>query len=729
MKKTMNILSALAIAAVLTVITTACSQDDSYDASREGAVPKVHISVGVGLDEGTPTRSTVTQSGTSRTLTFTASDKLYVNGDIEISDTESKVLAGFLTIDASSIGSAATSATFSGDLDVYEENGSGQWVPGSHDFGGAADPLAACSYISAQLVHAGTESGFAIGDRKMGQYSEHYIVASDVNALMTSRLVVKTPWQNGYDSSNRRFNLEATDFAILNCTISGLEAGQSYSVKLGQDLGWAAVDYGYTGSATANASGTATFAIFAEVSEGVTYTLKLIDGEKTYTVDLGAKDLDAKIYNVTRTAVAPAAPAIAFSATISKADYDTDALSDAAASTDLNADWTDGDHVALVYQVGSETMVADATVTPGGSKTATITATLDGGVTDGTAVTIVYPYSAVNEKTGAVRGDLFTAQAGTLADVIANSDLRQGTGTITVASGSASLGSSMVLAPQAAVWKLTLMNYEEESTWEMSTRNLTIKDGSGNTLAATATLATSQSDFYMAVPAISSTDIRIETTYGSEAYVQPQSGVTLAAGTACQGTVKLARPLSGAKMPYTEPPFYTTKNPADVGNVVSADGRIFTTAAAATEAGTSAVALICQVSSAGHGLALELNDAPPMGNWSSACDNPTSKAAVPGGSWRLPSKQDWTDMLVGFLDSNTTAVPVGGWGYDDLAYTSLKAKYNATGQTLWTVHYWSSTEADADQAWGVGFDTKGTKASFSSSLKANTSYVLACLAF
>ena len=725
MKKTMNILSALAIAAVLAVISTGCSQDENYETSKPGNLSKVHISVGANLE--TATRSAVTQSGTSRTLTFTAGDKLYVNADIEISETESKVLAGFLTIDASSIGSAATGATFSGDLDVYEEDASGQWVLGSHDFGSATDPLTACSYVSAQLVHAGTESGFTIGDRRVGQYAEHYYVASDVNALMTSRLRVRTPWQNGYDSSNRRFTLEATDFAILNCTISGLEAGRSYSVKLNQDNGWSAVDYDYTGSATANSSGTATFAIFADAGEGVTYTLKLIDGEKTYTVDLGQKDLSAKVYNVTRTAVAPAAPAIAFSATITKTDYDTSALSDAAASSALNADWTDGDHVALVYQVGSETMVADATVTPEDSKTATITATLDGGVTDGTAVTIVYPYSAVNETTGAVRGDLFTAQAGTLDGIIANCDLRQGSGTITVASGSASLGSSVALAPQAAIWKLTLYNYEEEPAWEMATRGLGIYDGSGNVLAATAALDASQSEFYMAVPAISSSDVRIETTYGSEAYVQPLSGVTLAAGTACQGTAKLARPLSGAKMPYTEPPSYTTKKPADVGNVVSADGRIFTTAAAATAAGTSAVALICQVSSAGHGLALELNGDPRRGDWYSACDNPTSKAAVPGGAWRLPSKQDWTDMLVGFLDSNTTAVPVSGWGDNDLAYANLKTKYDATGQTLQTGYYWSSTEDDGGLAWVVSF---GTKATFDVDDKdRDRCRVLACLAF
>ncbi len=724
MKKMMNILSALAIAAVLAVISTGCSQDENYETSKPGNLSKVLISVGANLE--TATRSAVTQSGTSRTLTFTAGDKLYVNADIEISETESKVLAGFLTIDASSIGSAATGATFSGDLDVYEEDASGQWVLGSHDFGSATDPLTACSYVSAQLVHAGTESGFTIGDRRVGQYAEHYYVASDVNALMTSRLRVRSPWPNGYDSSNRRFNLEATEFAILNCTISGLEAGQSYSVKLNQDYSWFAADNDYTGSTTANSSGTATFAIFADAGEGVTYTLKLIDGEKTFTVDLGQKDLSAKVYNVTRTAVAPAAPAIAFTATISKGDYDTSALSDAEASSAINADWADDDHVALVYQVGSETKIADATVTPQGSKTATITAELDGGVTDGTAVTIVYPYSAVNETTGAVRGYFFTSQVGTLAGIIADCDLRQGTGTITVASGSASLGSSVALVPQAAIWKLTLYNYEEESTWEMATRNLGILDGSGNVLAATAALGTGQSEFYMAVPAISGSDVRIETTYGSEAYVHHQSGVTLAAGTAYQGTVKLARPLSGAKMPY----LYnhdTQKDPADVGNVVSADGRIFKTVAAATAAGTSAVALICQVSSEGHGLALELNGDPRRGNWASACDNPTSKAAVPGGGWRLPSKQDWTDMLVGFLDSNTTAIPVGGWGDNDLAYTSLKTKYDATGNTLQTDFYWSSTESDGGDAWDVLFDTEATFSPGPEDL--GYVRVLACLAF
>ena len=160
---------------------------------------------------------------------------------------------------------------------------------------------------------------------------------------------------------------------------------------------------------------------------------------------------------------------IPFSATISAAGAGsrTRALSGPDATTNvITATWAVNEQVAMVYKVGSETKVTPATVsavsdgTDGkAAGTATITATLDGGVTTGTPVTLVYPYSAVEtsgDNIGQVKSDVFAHQDGTIAGISANCDLRQATGTITLATSPASLSSNVSMDSQIAIWKLSL---------------------------------------------------------------------------------------------------------------------------------------------------------------------------------------------------------------------------------------------------------------------------------
>ena len=431
------------------------------------------------------------------------------------------------------------------------------------------------------------------------------------------------------------------------------------------------------------------------------------------------------------------AEGIPFTATIGMGDSQTRALSDPDGDGKIQATWADGEHVALVYKVGGTTVVTDAEVTKQTDNSATISATIDAGVTTGTAVTLIYPYSAVNltagDDYGKVRSDLFTAQNGLLTgdgSISATCDLRQGSGTITLATTPASLSSNVTMASQIAIWKLTLNNYEDATPTTLSAKKLTIKDGSDNTLAATATLGSAISEFYMAVPAISSKDIKIEAVKGSDTYVLSKSGVTLTASTYYQSTAKLARPLSSAKAPSGYD--MTSASPGDVGKVVSADGRLFATTAAATAAGTSGVAMICRVTSVGHGLAIELNSSPGTSYWYNAPATATSgKTAVPGSTeWRLPSNADWSSMFDGCnIADNPVGAAVPSSETADRAITSFRNKYStATGESLPEDRYWSSTEHDVDNAWFVGLDSSA--ASFGTFRK-DRDYirVLACLAF
>ena len=126
MKKMTTTLSALTIAAALMMNLTACTTDDviKEEAVQPTSKQGIHITVGAGLGDGDgTTRTAVTQEGKTRTLTFTEGDRLYVTGWPTADKEGDKQLACYLTIDAMSISTDGKSASFSGDPQVWDENG------------------------------------------------------------------------------------------------------------------------------------------------------------------------------------------------------------------------------------------------------------------------------------------------------------------------------------------------------------------------------------------------------------------------------------------------------------------------------------------------------------------------------------------------------------------------------------------------------------------------------
>ena len=354
MKTIQKTMGWLVMAAALTIGTTACSNEDMVAENNEPAVmqqaqQKVHITVGAGVGNSEEMRSAVDyNSGTKeRTLKFTEGDKLYVRAAIEEehddnydgtdpdSKHESKIMAGFLTIDPATISADGKSAQFTGDLDiyvgtvepVYEQNWvvdvDGYWddvnetwvdevghdeynlvgynlvfSSGTYTFL-TADPLAECIYADATLVHAGSETKYTVNDNfKYLNYNS--FVASSVNDLMTSSYCVG----GGYDKDNHSFGLWSNSWlsAILNCTISGLTPDASYTVRLNSGD---TEDYNdhqdYEGNVTANGEGKATFAITAPTADYY-FQLALSSTADRKVVTLGRKELTKKVYNITTTA-------------------------------------------------------------------------------------------------------------------------------------------------------------------------------------------------------------------------------------------------------------------------------------------------------------------------------------------------------------------------------------------------------------------------------------------
>ena len=207
-----------------------------------------------------------------------------------------------------------------------------------------------------------------------------------------------------------------------------------------------------------------------------------------------------------------------------------------------------------------------------------------------------------------------------------------------------------------------------------------------------------------AIGVLQNTDLNSCTlTVGGTAITLVSSSKTLYAGkiyNITRSAAAAARPLSEATA-------------EDVGRIAGADGNIYDDAAAATTAGTTAVAMIAYVNGS-NGLAIALSDEDSM-NWSTAKSTCESKTGVGTYSWCLPSQNLWKAMF----KAN---------GGSDSSYTGLNtAITNAGGTALQERNYWSSTGYDEDNAYFV--DLFSGSASFFSGSKGNDRRVRAGLAF
>ena len=103
------------------------------------------------------------------------------------------------------------------------------------------------------------------------------------------------------------------------------------------------------------------------------------------------------------------AEGIPFTATISIGESaSTRALTEN--GTTIEATWADDEEVALIYDAGGTSTKTEASVKKQTDGTATISATLASGATDGSDVTIIYPATAADGTTGNVKADVLAAQ-------------------------------------------------------------------------------------------------------------------------------------------------------------------------------------------------------------------------------------------------------------------------------------------------------------------------------
>jgi len=207
------------------------------------------------------------------------------------------------------------------------------------------------------------------------------------------------------------------------------------------------------------------------------------------------------------------------------------------------ASWDENEHIAILYTVGSEKKVADATITDVDETTgvATISFTVVDGTPDNTPCTLVYPAKLTDGTTTVYKddnsgvkdyADLLATQDGTLN---ANLDVRVGAGTIQVSPPSLKVTTQP--APQYSIFKFTVQ--EDASNSPIAPNKFQVSDNAGNVIT-TITNITTTNVLYAALPALSAGTYLFSATVGGETlFAKAKVATATTAGNFYQTTVMM----------------------------------------------------------------------------------------------------------------------------------------------------------------------------------------------
>lgn len=284
--------------ALMILVLAACAKELSI--TVEPRQP-IHVTVGAGIGDANPqTRSQVEMNGTTRTLKFSEGDKLYVEGNIDATH----LMAGELTLTS---GRGTTSATFSGDLTVWEtSDGLTYTADNSYVLQHPENPMLeyGSNPVTATLLQKNamwgviSKSGLA-GPMHYVSY-EYCIVegqTDNVSKLMETGIYVR----GTYNSTTESFSLACGD-PIFNCnfTTQGLAANTTYYVSVVKD----GSKTSYYQQVLSDANGYVCFACTTGLSGSGDWSIQLstsyfiLDSDKAFIRPIGNKTLGAKVYNV-----------------------------------------------------------------------------------------------------------------------------------------------------------------------------------------------------------------------------------------------------------------------------------------------------------------------------------------------------------------------------------------------------------------------------------------------
>ena len=369
----------------------------------------------------------------------------------------------------------------------------------------------------------------------------------------------------------------------------------------------------------------------------------------------------------------------------------------------ISAAWEVGDQIWVRYtNIGDAPEETTATVTAVDptTKAATITLTLT-NPKNGGSISFGYPASFFNNLK-----DPANDQTGTLDDINANFAVISGTETMFVFDSEVPLP-DVTMMPAMSIWKFSFTDGTEDITSAVT--KLAI-DFPVNSMTYIVT-PTSLDNIYVAMygDIINAQPVSVTAKTATGVYRKTAASVSLASGKTYTSTglaltsAAIANAVAG-----------------DIGQLIGADGNIYPKADIATAFGTTGVAMIGYVgteSDCTHGVAVALNDESNrtkmgLSEATTAC---AGKDAVPGGTWRLPSRKDWQYLFIGCGSSWTyTDSPSGS-----IDCSGLQSALNGAGGIRMSDRY-ICTE-------GARVDFTETSASFG--FTSNPWYVRAVLAF
>ena len=359
-----------------------------------------------------------------------------------------------------------------------------------------------------------------------------------------------------------------------------------------------------------------------------------------------------------------------------KQDDDTATRALSLSGSTLNATWTAGDAVEVWTSDGTTTKYGTLNAETSGASTK-LKGTLSSLPGNGQSLLLKYLSPAYATQDGTLTGS-----ASSIDRVC---DYATATVTATVV-GSSVTATDANFVNQQAIVKFTLKNKADASA--LSVNKLFVTAG-GTTCEVTPSGATSE--LYVAVPAIASGRVTLTALSGSTYYDYLKTGVTLAQSQYYTISASL-----------TEVKSISNAREASLGRVVAADRMMYASVESATNAGTTALAVIARMHAGivhNDFTAIAVSDESSKMNWNNANNACNNKTPIGGATWQLPSVSLWEDMF---------------WfnGGNQNSYTGLDALITKAGGTALDTewYYWTSTDVtnNSDTKRKILLDSNGT---------------------
>lgn len=336
-KNLIRIAGVAAVASLLLLGAGGCSKISSMQEEAPAVPSSYFVTIGASLPDKPDTRSAGVLTDGTWKLQFTDTDQIFVTG-WEVDGHTDLILSGTLTIVPGSLDpSDPWHASFSGELTVYEEKEviigydpdtsdpytDFEYTETTYDLSAYDNPLEACDGVSVILIPSGDMSAFKKENPISVYLNADRAIADSVEELMAHSVEL---W-GWYDPETDRILLD-TVYPILDITVSGLTPDADYKIdfyfadatsgeEIPEDM-WIPIR-SIEAPRTASSDGTLHFAVpmmdWGEGESSVYYFIKLEENyNKTFTVLLGNKKLDGKVYTVSRTVIAdpvdPTLPAV-----------------------------------------------------------------------------------------------------------------------------------------------------------------------------------------------------------------------------------------------------------------------------------------------------------------------------------------------------------------------------------------------------------------------------------